>query len=224
MENDYVTIPKDKLYEMIKNYGPVASKGDKYDKTAIEMKIDIKMYLEIFRKHFSYTIPDENLIKEMAKFIRKDKVLELGSGKGLHSYLLSLENIDIVATDSYTWNTPKFGYNFMKIEKFDYLDAINKYNDRSVLVMIWPPLYQKIEEYEKYNEEHEKKVIESNYSPDALRKFKGNKLIYIGEERTGCTACDEFFDILEEDWELVKKIQVNNIYGFDDSVYFYKKS
>lgn len=80
-------------------------------------------------------------IKEMVKFIGKNKVLEIGAGRGLFAYLLSLENVDIVATDFASWR--RSGFNFMKIEERDYLDSINKYSDRSVLIIIWPPYYDK---------------------------------------------------------------------------------
>jgi hypothetical protein len=66
-----------------------------------------------------------------------------------------------------------------------------------------------------------------NMSEDTLTKFKGNKLIFIGEHRermciVGQNADNLFFDILKNKWTLEKEIMIQ-MFTYE-KVYLYKKN
>jgi len=73
------TIQKKYIYEMIKHYGPV-SNG--YPNEDLSRR---KLYV----RHFGFSIPTKKSVKELAKYIGNDMVLEIGGGLGLWAYLLS---------------------------------------------------------------------------------------------------------------------------------------
>lgn len=59
---------------------------------------------------------------------------------------------------------------------------------------------------------------------DALSAFRGQYLFYIGEGAGGCTADDDFFDLLDEKWELVTICE--DFYswaGIRDNLHLYKR-
>jgi len=155
-----------------------------------------------FCLHYAWAIPSEKAINQIVKFIGTDKVIEIGAGLGLWAYLLSIENIDIIATDDESWKLPF--YKFYNVITMDYATALKQYADRNVLLTIWP-------------------VLDGKISDDMLNKFAGNKLIYIGEPEGDATGSAEFFRLLKEHWKL---IQINDIpihSGMFDKMYLYEK-
>ena len=196
---------KKRMYQLLADYAPKISHDCTYEEL---VNLEHFRHWEIYRKHFSFSVPDKKSIEKITKFIGKDKVLEIGAGKGFHAYLLSLEGVDIVATDNYSWPAPTYGPNFMEIKKIDYKDALEKYKDRNVLMMIWPPL---------------EGSVGGDMSHTALQNFKGNKIIYIGEEEDGATGTKKFFKMLKKDWKLVEQVNIPQFWGIHDYAFLYKR-
>ena len=194
-------IPKKYIWEMIDFY---ASKIVEPGYKGPWIKPSFDQWLS-FRDHFSYAVPNRKSIEEIAKFAGNDTILEIGSGKGLHAYLLSLEGVKVIPTDSLAWN--QYGYPFMKVENLDYKDALNKYKT-GALMIVWPEI--------------------GDLAYQALRLFKGNKLIFIGEvvdpeKGIGLVADEDFFKLLESEWKPVLKVRVPQFVGFDDWMYLYER-
>ncbi len=167
-----------------------------------------------------YFRPTKSVIQEIAKFISTDKCLEVGSGNGLWAYLLSLENINIIATDNksesqisasslrfkkesnkdmclnFGIDEQIFDYKkkeFLPIKKSDAFDAVEEYQDCNVLFLCWSRV-------------------------DPIDKFRGNKIIFIGENDGGCTSCPP-----KNEWNLVKKLEIPQWPGINDFVGLYVK-
>jgi len=104
-------------------------------------------------------------------------------GSGLWAHLLQLSGIDIVATDNKLEKYPKFW-----IEELNANDAMVKYNDRNVLFLSW-----------------------SRINP--TENFNGSKIIFIGENKGGCTKGHPN----KEEWNLVSECEIN------DKIKFYTK-
>ncbi|AYV80888.1 MAG: hypothetical protein Harvfovirus9_18 [Harvfovirus sp.] len=202
---NFTTVEKNILYEMISFYGRYGFKNIISGVDNWVLSVDDFGQLVTFRKHFGYSIPSNGAIQKMKKFIDGQKVLEIGAGMGLFAYLLSIEKVDVVATDDYSWGTSSSGYNFMKIEKLSYAQAIARYIDRKILLIIWPPFNDPMAER-------------------ALDLWKGDKIIYIGEPKTYACATDRFFEILEADYELIETIDIPHIEGLFDKIYFYQRN
>jgi hypothetical protein len=177
--------------------------------------------------NFSHAIVTEKAIEKIEDFLSHNKckvLLEIGSGFGLWSALINLyikkkENVvSVIATDKIKYSDHKLYYD---VKQLDYESAIKECNEKydetvaPCLFLCWPPLNKDV-------------------ASKSLKLFKGNYLIFIGEESGGTVATPEFFNILEEEWDGVspsKGWEVNddnyfNIpqwYGVGDSIFFYQR-
>lgn len=141
---------------------------------------------------FAWNCYSYEAMKKIISFIKSDKVLEICAGKALWSACMRKAGVTMYVTD----NKPS-DKTFTDVEKMDGVKAIETYNT-NILMMSWPP-------YDK------------SIAYDALIKFKGNKLIYMGEY-DGCTGDEQFHKLLEKEWD-VKYISIPVYYGLYDAIY-----
>lgn len=143
--------------------------------------------------------------------IQNGKCLEIMSGTGALSKALSDLGVDIISTDNSSWyDFPLYKLwktsKVFNIENIDCVNAIEKYGkDVDFIICSWPP----------YDEPQAARSL------DAMRQVNPNcKMIYIGENRDGCTANDEFFNKWKD---VCEPEQTNkyfeNFYGIHDRVY-----
>ena len=126
-------------------------------------------------------------IDEFVKWIGDRKCLEIMAGCGSLSKVLKDKNIDIIATDNYSWGSEAYNWNKNKnywtdIENLDCIKAIEKYKDRDIVIMSWA-----------YMDENAYKCLLK------MREVKPNMvMVVIGEGEGGCTADDDFFNEYKE--------------------------
>ena len=160
------------------------------------------LYLqERYRENYGWSIIDKHSLELIKNHIIGKKTLEINCGKGLWTYCLRLLDCDVVATDLLTQDS-----SWITIEQLDAVSAVEKYNTEcSVLLCSWPD----------YNKD---------YAYEALRRFTGTDIIYIGEDKTGSCATDSFFDYLTQNYE---KLEIENTLQswpfVNDSLSIYKK-
>jgi hypothetical protein len=176
---------------------------------------------KIFIDKYSWAVPTYHAIKEIAAFIGKDRCLEIGAGTGLWAYLLTLEGVNMVATDNkcehdllkdeidHVWRHDpsdsflvKIGLDtsianytrreFTDVKCMDALDAIKMYSDYECLMVCWG----RVCDYDT---------------------FKGNKIVFIGESEGGCTVPPPD----ESEWELHKHIKIPKWAGMNDFLALY---
>ena len=150
----------------------------------------------------SEVVPDKIAINAIINFYKNNKInylLELGSGLGLWAALLIKGGLTVKATDKKGKTEP-----YTDIEQLQAIDAVEKYQDADCLFICWPA----------YNK---------SYAADSVKLFNGKYIIYIGEGREGCTANDEFFDILEKDWIREQMLDIKNWWGIHDRMRFYAR-
>jgi len=136
---------------------------------------------DLLRRSFAWAIPSPGDIRWIADILRARgvaAVTEVGAGTGYWAWQLTQAGIEVDATDA---NPPSGTY--APVRRAGAATAASAPAAR-VLLLAWPPL-------------------DDSMAADALRSFTGDLLIYCGEEATGCTAGDEFFDLLGEAWERV---------------------
>lgn len=92
---------------------------------------------------------------------------------------------------------------FLEMKIMDAIEAVKKYRTNALFIC-WPNNY-------------------SDWAYDALKEFKGNKFIYIGEDEDGCCGTTLFFDLLKDEWDLKKKINITRWRGLMDKLYFYER-
>lgn len=142
-----------------------------------------------------YALVAYSWVAPLAEWIGKRRVLEVMAGRGWLAKALSSLDIDILATDDYSWKNSKPLVH--PVQNATALEAIANSSDRDILILSWPP-YDDPAAYE------------------AIKAWGSERpIIYIGEDRAGCTANDEFFDHfdIQETWSLPRW------YGIRDSLY-----
>ena len=137
-----------------------------------------------YRENYGYSIVDKHSLELIKNHIIGKKTLEINCGKGFWTCCLRLLGCDVVATDLITQDSF-----WIPVEQLDAVSAVEKYNDKcSVLLCSWPD----------YN---------MDYAYEAIRRFTGDTIIYIGEDKCGCCATDSFFDYLTQNYQ---KLEIEN--------------
>lgn len=151
---------------------------------------------EITMPCWSYALITNEFVNRLNIFLKDKKVLEVMAGRGLLSALLREKGADIICTDSNDWGGSSEEYAYTEIEIIEAEEAVKKYGKEiDYILMVWPPIH----------EDHAYRVAK------ALREVNPNaSIIYIGENR-GCTADDDFFDLIE-DVEDIKFREVQKSY------------
>lgn len=159
--------------------------------------------MDSLRREYSYAIPSYEIIGAI-RTIAGDHIVELGAGTGYWAKFLSQYGLDVLAFD--TKDTRSSYCNdvyYYKVNEAGH-EALSWNSDRSLL-LCWPP----------YRE---------TFAYDCLRAYQGNSIIFIGEDYGGCTGTDEFFDLLEKDWELIyRNYDVLNFSGIHSCETIYKR-
>ena len=143
-----------------------------------------KTFEQYFWKRYGFILPDKHSIENISMFT-KDKILEVGSGSGLYARLLKNNKIEVIATDNLenhyeTW----YDKTWTEIEKLDALNAVKKYKDINCLMMVWPN--------------------DDDVWANALKEFKGNKFIYVGD-----SGPKTLHELIEAEWKLFGKQTMN---------------
>ena len=139
-------------------------------------------------KNMGFLLIGKDWIKDISQWIGKRKCLEVMAGLGVLSYSLKMEGVNIRSTDDYSWKGDSSIWKkdklWIDVEVLDALESVERYGrEVEIIIMSWPP----------YNDKIAVKVLRKmrEVNPSCL-------MIYIGEEKGGCTGNDEFFDELKE--------------------------
>lgn len=158
-----------------------------------------------FIREFGYVIPTKELIESVYNMNRS--WVSVCSGRGYLEYIMAQRGINIIATDLYPVSkNPYFsGFHvttpYIDIECIDALAACHKYSSRDIL-MAWPP-------------------ADSLWPLDVVKFNQGKYLLYVGEGKGGCTACDAFHAYLNTCVQ-VNSIPHANFIGINDYALTYK--
>lgn len=198
------------MMKIIEENGPKLVEDDDEEEESMEAIYDELGRKDHFQNTFSWAYPSKQAQDEICDFVNtqndtteSQKILEVGSGQGLWAKLLNLRNLNVTATDNFSSHC-NFEQMFSHVENLSADQAVAKYNDHQILMLIWPP-YAKPMAYQ------------------TLLKFKGDKVIYIGEGNGGCTADNYFHKELDDNWELVKYVDIPTWYCLRDSLFLYKR-
>lgn len=132
-------------------------------------------------KQFSWAIPSPFDLAVIKQTLDGRAVTEMGAGAGYWAWQLAQSGIDITAYDveaglSNTWH-----------ERTEYWHPVEEaaagtINTDEALLLVWP-------------------LYDHPMAARALEAHHGDMLIYVGEPEDGCTADEEFFTMLDADWE-----------------------
>ena len=136
-------------------------------------------------------------------------IVEIGAGTGYWAALVKQAGGDIIAFDPHP---PRVNYEknpyhqrtatFFPVKRGSYNQAKNR-PDRT-LFMCWPP----------YN---------SSIAYRTLREYTGSTLIFVGEGEGGCTGNDDFFKLLEYEFNIIEEVDIPQWYGIHDRMMVFER-
>lgn len=173
---------------------------------------------EMFRRNYAYAVPTVGAVRKIRNFFGDRHVVEVGAGRGLWGHLLRREGLDIDVTERDVRS--KNGYQCIRglarkpFTKLRYVSAKQAMRRKAGgLFLVWPPY--------GYTSMHKKR--EDSPSFDALCRFKGDKVVYIGEPEGGCTGCKEFHTLLDKEFYLMGSYGIPTWSGLHDKVFLFER-
>jgi hypothetical protein len=169
---------------------------------------------ELFISQFGYVILDQNALDCLSYIINLNnpfgRVMDIGSGNGYLSYLLSRLGLDVISVDSNnsTKTDYKLWYPILIAEAENIIE--NSFDDHC-LFFSW--------------------TYTNDILVDCLNKYRGDLVIVIGE-CGGCTGClceycmEEYYgeptnDKLNDKWEMIAVINIPTWDGINDRMRIY---
>jgi hypothetical protein len=170
----------------------------------IDRSPDARSLRDEFRSRFSFAILDLATVERLSCFA---PLVEIGSGKGYWAWELRKAGIDIIATDSLGkgryWRSGHWSEPWTPIEQIDAADAVRQYSARNLLT-VWPD--------------------EGRCWPScALRSFRGDKVLYVGEGPGGRTGNYEFHKILHDEFVSTAAFPIPSFYGQHDLLWVWER-
>lgn len=146
-------------------------------------------------------------VSEMVKGLKITQITELSCGIGWLTYWLRKYNIPIKeCVDNMTWK--KYHKYYLKhVKKYDSVKYVKSNGTIELFILSWPYM---------------DKVAENIWKAMS----KGQYLLFIGEDEGGCTATDDFFQLINEYevndiWKLNKNFK--SFWGIHDTPTLFRK-
>jgi len=151
---------------------------------------------DIAVKRYGFAVP---CIEAIRVLVSLSPLVEVGAGSGLWSRLVREAGGDIVATDKF--GVERDGFSKMwsgeAIERMEASEAVRAFPECNVFVS-WPSYCGK-------------------WAAEMAALIRpGRSLVVIGEDRGGCTADDDFFDLLDSGYEEVGLLRIPRWPGICD--------
>jgi len=161
----------------------------------------------VLRKRYSYAIPTPESLEVAASC---GPIVEIGSGKGYWSKMLSEMGVDVMPYDvcDPKHNTYTDGERpFIEVFIAD-AEIVAAHPDRT-LFLCWPPL----------NDDMASRAL------SLYLKAGGSTMIYVGESAGGCTGDDAFFEIIDSSMvqRSIGRADVLRWWGIHDSMWVFDR-
>lgn len=136
--------------------------------------------LHLLRSDFFalYSVPSTETLSLLADYLKGKKVVEICAGRAYITSVLKHMNVDIVATDDYSWEYPEHLPRLTEVKKKNAFESIH--SDIDFYIMSWAP-------------------YENSWDIDFLNKVRevnpNAKIVLISE---GCTNSSEFKYVAEK--------------------------
>jgi len=190
-----------------KSFEALESAKQKMEETPVIGRGSVFHFRRDFCAGFGWGIPSAVGWRMIAETVSGRKVLELGAGSGFLAacIMANVTNkpVSYVATDAMT-GQHTFTSSYYRVQKRTHKQTLEEHPDADVLILNWP-------------------TYGDPWAGEALKEFKGDTVVYIGENWGGCTADDDFFEELEEKWGLQQSECCIQWQGIHDAVCVYKR-
>lgn len=146
---------------------------------------------------FSWAIPNQEAIETCAKY---GPLIEIGAGRGYWARSITKLDTYVLPFDNMADNWDK---------ETHWIDILDGTWERAkilnhTLFMCWPP-------------------YDNQLAHMALRAYRGDIFIYVGERRGGCNGDDKFFDLLETKWKIKEHIKIPQWRNIHDALEVYER-
>jgi hypothetical protein len=171
-------------------------------------------YFDVFRLRreltakYSWSVPSPDAVDFVVKH-SNGSILDPMAGTGYWEFLLRQAGVDC---DAFDLIPPDLGpENLFHIDADTHVEVIPAAAEVSAalavagqtLFLSWPPM--------------------SDAGARAVKAYPGNRLIYIGEGHGGCTGDDEFFDLLDTQWQMGDVHKLPQWSGIHDFISVYDR-
>ncbi len=145
-------------------------------------------------KKYSFAIPDEFALQKLVEY---SPIVEIGAGLGYWANLVNKMGGKVLCYDDNSWELNKLHKTYSEINPIQKLNKDDFFV--SSLFLCWPPM-------EEMSETYLKMYMENG----------GQTVIYVGEGYGGCTANDEFFEIIENNFKPILRHRIPQWEGIHD--------
>ncbi len=157
-------------------------------------------------QRFAWAIPNLSALQEIASH---GSIIELGCGNGYWAWLLRKMGVDILACDPLVAGEPgshRDENTTAWTEIFSAGPEILRVQQLRTLFLCWPPPF-------------------SSMAADCLKLYRGEVLLYVGEEPGGCCGDEEFEELIKRDWVEEKRVNIPRWPApfVKDSLYVYRR-
>jgi hypothetical protein len=154
--------------------------SDSFDKNFL-LSTALFMIRKEYISRFGFYLISQPFLNICADLFQDMNILEVGAGTGFLSHQLKNLNLNISAIDQKIQNN-NYGFKntYFDLIEDNAIDFLKNHSEFDLIIMSWP----------NYN---------SSFAYNILKNMRPKqKLLYIGEGFGGCTANDQFFDLLEK--------------------------
>ena len=179
------------------------------------------LYTELFiRAFFSYAIPSNAALEKVRELASRGSVIELGAGRAYWAALLSNLGVKITAYDSAVISENEWHSRgsveypepiLQRCDKQWFPTGLASFEPAGtaakddVLLLIWPPK-------------------ESSFATEAVRRFGGSVVIYVGEpDAMGCAEPEFFDEVHSNGWSLDEVMEIPRLPWHYDELFVYRR-
>ena len=194
LDHDCLSKDSERSNSYIEKFNSLKSRQDCFDNR------------QILCQKYAWAVPNEEAINVL---LSHQPLIEVGAGTGYWASLVRKKGGQVIATD--VLPAPSKGNHWHALagsawtEVLPGDETVVRQYPGSTLFLSWPPETNRC----AYN---------------ALKLYKGNVLIYVGEDAGGCTGTKEFHDTLAREWHLVKQVEIPQWPGVYDMLYVYARN
>ena len=141
-------------------------------------------------EEYGWAVPNEEVLEYITSAF--SRITEIGAGEGYWAKLLSERGTRVEAFD------PESEQTWYDVTP-ERLERVESYVADNPVLLVWPP-------------------AGNSMARDVL-DCGPSHVLYVGEQRGGCTADESFFDVLTDRYAPVEKIDIPSYTGVDDSFY-----
>jgi len=157
-------------------------------------------------KMYAFAITDPASVSFVAEHLGT-RAIEMGAGTGYWAWQLTQLGVDILAYDKFPPDKLPNDY-FSQIKAWHPVQQgdpkiLTEHPDRA-LFLCWPP-------------------YGGSLAHECLQAYQGHRFVFIGEDCGGCTGDDDFFALLDKDWQEIAEHPIQQWRYIHDVITVYER-